>query len=629
MKAFFTLLSLAVLSAGHAQRNDVPATQSPQQTISIRTPHIPDVFTPAPKPAAAAPDYEQLVTAGDRYFNEKNYTSAIEQYNKALYLRQEQYPKDQIQRSKALQEHADKCKTLQAESAQEAKITADYERCIADADKYFNVQDYQPALINYEQALTLRQEQYPKDQIQRIKTEQARVEKETAQKAEAERKAIEEQKAKTEQKVKQPSGYHDFVIKALETNRWTEAALVCDISPSLESYNTTVLGWVKSLLEAKDTSIRQVVYFGDSEKIEQSSKGLFSFKPSTYEDAVQRMETAKAQSSGGDYNENNIHALLKAQADAPDSKCLIMINDNYRPWDYYLADQITKPVHIILCGYVNYVDVTYINLARTTKGSIHVNGNSYTGLDTYTEGMTIKIGLSTFIVQNNQFVFYQSPEEKEQALRDREAWAEYWAKWAESKLVLKVLSANNWTNAALVCDMGFNPEYYTDEVMVWVRNRLSANDQSLQRVVCFADSSSHQRLSIELTSFEPKGYEDTEQRMRTPKQRDSGEQREDNMHALLKAQEDAPLSENLILVGYNNVPRDPAIASKVTKPVHVILYGQIDQLEIFYLNLARNTKGSLHINGKSYTALDTYIEGSTLEVGTETFVVRNNQFVKR
>lgn len=610
MKALFTLFLLAFMTVGHAQRNDLP----------IPEPSVPVVFAPASKPGTA-PDYEQLIAVGDRYFNEKNYDLAIEQYNKALYLREEQYPKDQIQRAKALQERAKKDQMLQAEDAREAKITAEYERWIADADRHFNAQDYQEAIYDYEQALTLRQEQYPEDQIQRAKTElasleQARVEKETAL------------KAKAEQKAKQPLRYDEFVVRTLETNRWEDAALVCDVSPSLENYNAAVLGWVKTLLEAKDTSIRQVVYFGDSEKIEQSSKGLFSFKPSTYEDAVQRMQTAKEQSSGGDDNEKNIHALLKAQAETPSSECLIMICDNYTPWDYYLANQVTKPVHIILCGYVGYVDPTYLNLARTTKGSIHLNGDSYTGLDSYTEGMKIKISLYTFIVQNNRFVFYQSPEEKEQALKDREVQEAYWAKWVESKLVLKVLSANNWTNVALVCDMGYNPKYYTHEVMVWLRNRLSANDQSIRRVVCFADSSNYQVLSIELTSFEPKSYEDVEQRMRALKEGDPEQKREDNILALLKAQEDSPSAESLILVGYNKMPRDPAMASQITKPVHVILNGQIDQLETFYLNLARNTKGSLHLNGQSYTTLDAYTEGSTLELGTETFLVRNNQFVK-
>jgi hypothetical protein len=618
MKALFTLFSLAFMTIGHAQRNDLPAPGSRLPNGSIPARRIPSVFAPASKPESA-PNYEQLIITGDRYFNEKNYALAIEKYNKALYLRQEEYPKDQIQRAKALQDRARKDQALQAEDAREAKITAEYERSIAEADQHFKAHAYQEAIYDYEQALTLRQEKYPETQIHRAKAElvsveQARVEKDKASKA--------------EQKAEKPSGYHEFVVRTLETNRWTEAALVCDISPSLENYNAAVLAWVKTLLEAKDTSIRQVVYFGDSEKIEQSSKGLFSFKPSTYEDAVQRMQTAKEQSSGGDYNENNIHALLKAQSDTPSGECLIMICDNYTPWDYYLAYQVTKPVHIILCGYVAYVDPTYLNLARTTKGSIHLNGDSYTGLDTYTEGMILKVGLYKFMIRDNQFVFYQSPEEKEQALQDQKAWEAYWAKWEEGKHVLKVLSANNWTHAALVCDIGFNPEYYTDELMVWLRNQLGANDQSIRRVVYFADGSNYQRSFIELTSFEPKSYEDAEQRMRKPKQRDPGQKREDNLHALLKAQEDAPSAENLVLVSYNKMPEDPEIASQIKKPVHIILYGQTDRLETFYLNLARNTKGSLHLNGQSYTQLDVYTDGSTLELGTETFLVRNNQFVK-
>ena len=327
MKALFTLFSLvAVITTSFAQnpRQGLPTPTTGRTTIPFPTVHFPTVFNPSPTTTNTPPDYKQLVATGDYYLNQKRYDDAIDNYTKALAQRDDQYPKDQIQRAKAQQAHEEK-------------------------------------------ELALRTEEERKADSSRI-----------------------------------PQA--EFVSRILTDNKWKNAALVCDVTGSMSLYNTQVLLWLKSRLETGDSSIRRVVLFNDNDNHDLDiSRGLYSFQPTTFGDAEKRVRTAEKEGSGGDVNENNIQALLRAQADCPSCESLIMIHDNNRPWDFELASQVTKPVHMLVCGPPAALDVAYLNLARMTKGTVHFNGKTYTGLDTYTEGMTLKVDNTTYMVQGNGF----------------------------------------------------------------------------------------------------------------------------------------------------------------------------------------------------------------------------------
>lgn len=270
----------------------------------------------------------------------------------------------------------------------------DYKQLVATGDYYLNQKRYDDAIDNYTKALAQQDDQYPKDQIQRAKAQQAHEKKELALRTEEERIA---DLNRIPQDV--------FVSRTLTDNNWKNAVLVCDVTGSMNKYNNQVLTWLKSRLETGDSSIRRVVLFNDNDNHDLDiSRGLYSFQPTTYEDAVKRVRTAEKEGSGGDVNENNIQALLRAQTDSPSCESLIMIHDNNKPWDFELASQVTKPVHMLVCGPPAALEVAYLNLARMTKGTVHFNGKTYTGLDTYTEGMTLKVDNTTYKLQDNSFV---------------------------------------------------------------------------------------------------------------------------------------------------------------------------------------------------------------------------------
>jgi len=202
-----------------------------------------------------------------------------------------------------------------------------------------------------------------------------------------------------------------FVSETLAKNNWKNAALVCDVTASMAPYSAQLLSWLKNQFTAKDTAVVRYVFFNDGNNRKDISKrtgttgGLYSFRPASFDDVLDQLGSAMRAGTGGDLPENNVEALLKAEADCPYCESLIMIADNYAtPRDLSLAVQLTKPVNIIVCGASPALNEAYLNLARTTKGTLHFNNKSYGNLHTYEEGSTLQVGKEVFFVKGGKFV---------------------------------------------------------------------------------------------------------------------------------------------------------------------------------------------------------------------------------
>jgi len=133
--------------------------------------------------------YADAVAAGDKFFNEKQYTPAIGQYRAALREKpQETYPRQRIAESE----------TLLANLAAAQKA---YEEAIADGDREFRRQQYSAAREAFLRAQQAKSgEGYPGEMIARIDAllaEQARAAEEQAR-VEAEKQRIAEEQARAE-----------------------------------------------------------------------------------------------------------------------------------------------------------------------------------------------------------------------------------------------------------------------------------------------------------------------------------------------------------------------------------------------------------------------------------------------
>lgn len=97
--------------------------------------------------------YNELIRDADTLFSRREYSESIRWYNEALRVSNNEatYPREQIARARTL---------LQIDSV--------YNAAIERGDGHFSRKEYEEALTAYNQALEVKNEQYPKDRIQQI-----------------------------------------------------------------------------------------------------------------------------------------------------------------------------------------------------------------------------------------------------------------------------------------------------------------------------------------------------------------------------------------------------------------------------------------------------------------------------
>ena len=117
------------------------------------------------KNAETEANYNAAIKEADELFNAENFEGAKPKYEAALAIKDEQYPKDKI---KEIDVKLSSLAEQEAAAAAQTKIDAEYDALIAEADASFDGKDYEQAKTSYEAALSLKEEQYPKEQITKI-----------------------------------------------------------------------------------------------------------------------------------------------------------------------------------------------------------------------------------------------------------------------------------------------------------------------------------------------------------------------------------------------------------------------------------------------------------------------------
>jgi len=104
--------------------------------------------------------YDTIIAEADAQFAAGDYENAKNSFQSAANLKpEEKYPQDQIS----------EINTMIQWMADEAELQKQYDAALAEADQYFEVKNYEFAILSYQKAGGLRpEEQYPKDQIQEI-----------------------------------------------------------------------------------------------------------------------------------------------------------------------------------------------------------------------------------------------------------------------------------------------------------------------------------------------------------------------------------------------------------------------------------------------------------------------------
>jgi hypothetical protein len=198
------------------------------------------------------------------------------------------------------------------------------------------------------------------------------------------------------------------VITAIRRNGWTNFVMVCDVTSSMSPYTAQIFAAMPSVIDNR--KCKGVLFFNDgdgktnSQKRMGKSGGLYFTKELRMDSTWMLAKKCMARGNGGDLPENNVEALLHAEKMNPGGE-LVLVADNWAsPRDLSMCDELTQPVHVILCCARGGVNPDYLFLARVTGGSVHLRDEDVTNLAQMKEGETVKIGIQTFLLHDDHFI---------------------------------------------------------------------------------------------------------------------------------------------------------------------------------------------------------------------------------
>ncbi len=183
-------------------------------------------------------------------------------------------------------------------------------------------------------------------------------------------------------------GRDSITYFAFERNiaQWDSVVIVADWTSSMYPYTLQLLIWQTQNVQYAN-KILGYVFFNDGDKTPDNQKkigqigGIYVSNSPHLPDALQKMDECKKNGNGGgDFDENNIEALLVAVQQFPNAKSIIMISDNYgKIKDLALLPKVKKPVHVILARMpdLRFLTEDYLQVALQTGGSLHLKNTDY------------------------------------------------------------------------------------------------------------------------------------------------------------------------------------------------------------------------------------------------------------
>ncbi|MFM9985715.1 MAG: hypothetical protein ACKVOK_10815 [Flavobacteriales bacterium] len=193
---------------------------------------------------------------------------------------------------------------------------------------------------------------------------------------------------------------------------WKKIFIVEDVTGSMYPYTMQTLAWRK--LNDKATRASQFVFFNDGDQKPDGPIGRSggAYYAGSRDNAVieKACTTTMSKGGGGQGPENNIEALIFAQSQNKEAAEIVMIADNWAPVrDLSLLDQLTVPVHIILCGAIHgNINVDYLNIALATGGSVHTIEEDFVALSKMTEGEVLSIGKQKYKIKDGRFALVRN-----------------------------------------------------------------------------------------------------------------------------------------------------------------------------------------------------------------------------
>jgi hypothetical protein len=199
--------------------------------------------------------------------------------------------------------------------------------------------------------------------------------------------------------------------------------------------------------------------------------------------------------------------------------------------------------------------------------------------------------------------------------------------------VTNALSRNkNWKKMLVVTDLTGSMSPFTAQLLLWFK--LAQHTGKVEHLVFFNDGDGkNDDLKVigntgGLYDIKPENFDEIARMAnQVVKKGNGGDEPENNIEALLHGIKICPQCEEVIMIADNwATPRDYSLLKEVNKPVHIILCGTEEGINTDYLNLARETGGSVHTIEQDINDLINLNEGQEIKIGKEVFIIKNGKF---
>ncbi len=200
-------------------------------------------------------------------------------------------------------------------------------------------------------------------------------------------------------------------------------------------------------------------------------------------------------------------------------------------------------------------------------------------------------------------------------------------------IVLNVFERNDWNKMLIVADLTGSMSPYVAQVLLWFR--LNESKDKAKHFLFFNDGNqiANEKKKVGKTgglyAAPATNFKEIEAlAYQTMRNGDGGDWPENDMEALLTGMRQCPECEDLVLIADNSaLMRDWRMMQLVNKPIRVILCGVEDYVNPQYLNLVKQSKGSLHTIEEDLTTLMKLREGQTIDINDKTYRVQKGKFV--
>jgi hypothetical protein len=190
----------------------------------------------------------------------------------------------------------------------------------------------------------------------------------------------------------------------------------------------------------------------------------------------------------------------------------------------------------------------------------------------------------------------------------------------------------SWKNFIVATDVTGSMSPYSAQVFVWLKKQ--AENKTAKYFVFFNDGD--EKPSNKKKPLETKGIYITKNKnlemvtntaakcMRSGS--GGGEGLENDIEAIIDGLKHYPEADEVILIADNmESMRDYKYIDKIKKPVRIIICGSSKRINVQYLDIARQTKGSVHTSDSDITSLN-YKEGEYFFIDEREYLYQKGKF---